>query len=339
MRSSPLRAASASASGRALVFALAGSLALPLVFAKTAHADPSSTSPEKGFDLGEIQGVRSLGMGGALNALGSSTTALFLNPANMTQARVYHIEGMATFSPEARRQSYGGAIVDSVLNKNHLAGGVTANWSLMDPDGIHRSWTDIRAALAYPLGDRLSVGATGRYLRVNQSVAAGPLGASFASGGTDGQPLLNQLTFDLGATLAISQMFHAGLVGHNLTNPGTGLAPTTLAGGLGATTKVFSIEGDALVDFTTWGKARWRAMLGGEVFLAGSFALRIGYRFDEGTKSHALSGGLGYVDKKWALEIGARHDIVGEHPATMATASFKYFYNAATVQQDEPDGF
>ena len=71
-------------------------------------------------------------MGGALNALGVSTPALSLNPANMAMARVYHIEALAAFSPEAKRQTYGAAVVDSVLNSNGLAGGVLGSWSEMD---------------------------------------------------------------------------------------------------------------------------------------------------------------------------------------------------------------
>ena len=278
-------------------------------------------------------------MGGANNAIGVSTTSLYLNPANMTLARVYHLEGLATFSPEARRQSYGAAIVDSVLNKGHLAGGAAADWSIVDPDGIHRTWTDIRVGLAYPLGDRLSVGAVGRYLRVDQSVAAGPLGASLASDGTRGDPLFNRLTFDVGATAIISEQFRLGVVGHNLTNPGTGFAPTTVAGGLGFTSASFAAEAGGLVDFTTWGATRLRGMVGGEVFVGDRFALRLGYRYDDGMRTHALSGGLGYIDKKWSFEVGAMRDVVGEHPATFFTLSLRYFYSAAAVQQDEPDGF
>ena len=148
--------------------------ALAIVFAaEVASAEPSTTSPEQGYELGEVQSPRAVGMGGALNALGVSTSGLYLNPANMALARVYHFEGGATFAPEARRQSYGGAVVDSVLNRGHLAGGVGANWSTMDADGIHRSWTDVRAGIGYPLGDYFAVGITGRYLRACRAARAG----------------------------------------------------------------------------------------------------------------------------------------------------------------------
>src|ERR1700761_8822521 len=91
--------------------------------AGVAKADPPKTSPEQAFDQGEVPNARAVAMGGALTALGVSTTSLFLNPANMALAHVYHLEAFAAYSPEARRQTYGAAIVDSVLNSAHVAGG------------------------------------------------------------------------------------------------------------------------------------------------------------------------------------------------------------------------
>ena len=55
-------------------------------------------------------------------------------------------------------------------------------------------------------------------------------------------------------------------------------------------------------------------MLGGELFLGGHVPLRLGYRYDDGTKTHAISGGLGYVESSWSFEVSGRHDVVGDHP-------------------------
>jgi hypothetical protein len=315
--------------------ALVATLAIP----STAFADPSSTTPEKGYDLGEIHSPRSLALGGAQAALGSSTTGLYLNPANLALARVYHFEGLAAFGPEARRQSYGGAIVDSVLNRYRLAGGFGGSWSIMDPDGIRRTWTDLRVGMAYPLGDRLSIGLGGRWLRVDQAVASGPLGASLASDGTRGQPLFNELTFDAGATVVVTDSVRIGAVGKNLTNPGTSLAPTTLQGGLGFLTRDVAIEANGMLDFTTFRSTKMRLMVGGELFLADRFAIRLGYRFDDGTKAHAVSTGVGYIDRKWSIELGARRDVAGDRPSTLLNLSLRYFYDAVGVRQDEPDSF
>jgi hypothetical protein len=290
-----------------------------------------STSPEQAYDLGEGPNARAVAMGGALNALGVSTAALFLNPANMALARVYHIEAIGALSPESQRVSVGGAVVDSVLNTSHLAGGLGGTWSQMDPNGIHRTWTDVRAGLALPLGDHLALGATGRWLHVDQYAGAGPFGPSRASDGSPGGPVFNSPTFDFGATATIVEGFRAAVVGHNLTNPGTALAPTLGAVGLGYMTPVVAVEADGQLDFTTWGSPRGRFMAGGEVFLAERYALRAGWRFDAGTLIHAVSLGFGYIDPKWSVEIGLRRDVLGDHGQTYGVLALRYFYDALGI--------
>jgi hypothetical protein len=299
-----------------------------------------STSPEQAYDMGEIPNVRAEAMGGALNALGVSTAALSLNPANMALARVYHLEALAAFSPEAKRQTYGLAIVDSVLN-SRLAGGVEGTWSEMDPDATHRTWTDLRAALAMPLGDHFALGLTGRWLRVEQAVSAGPFGASPVYGGTSDGPVLNTLTFDAGGTAAIGDEWRIGAVGHNLTNPGTALAPTTAGAGVGYVKHEFSLEADGLLDFTTFGRLTGRIMAGGELFLANHYAIRGGWYYDTGTKLNTPSIGFGYVDPHWSVEVAARHDIVADHALTFMMLSLRYFYDASggTTPAETQDGF
>ncbi len=300
-----------------------------------------STTPELGYDLGEIPNARTLGMGGALNALGVSTPALSLNPANMAMARVYHIEALAAFSPEAKRQTYGAAVVDSVLNSAGLAGGLVGSWSEMDPDATHRTWTDVRGGAALPLGDHVAIGAVGRWLRVDQNVSAGPFGPSLVSGGTPGGPLVNAFTFDVGATASLGDAFRVGLVGHNLTNPGTGLAPTLAALGAGYGTHDFALELDGQLDFTTYATVQGRVMAGGELFLADHYAIRAGWRYDTGTAVHTPSLGFGYIDARWSIEVGARHDMIAEHASTFAVLSLRYFYDAtgSTTPADAQDAF
>ncbi len=307
--------------------ALAGvTLAALGLASQPALADPSTTTPEQGFDLGEVQHPRSVAMGGARTALGSSTNAVWGNPANLPLTRVYHFEGLATWGPEARRQSYGGAVVDSSTNR--IAGGFGGTWSISDPDVVRRQWTDLRLTLAYPLIDRLSVGVTGRYLRANQSVSVGPLGDSLVSGGTRGAAIVNTGTVDLGITAIPIEGLRVAAVGKNLSNPGTGVAPTLLLGGVGYQTGMFSLEVEGLADFTTHGRTSGRFMFGGEVFLANHVPVRVGYRFDEGTKVHTLSGGLGYVDRYWSVEFGLRRDVAATYPATLACLALRYFYDA-----------
>jgi hypothetical protein len=156
----------------------------------------------------------------------------------------------------------------------------------------------------------------------------GPFRASDASDGTNG-PLFNAVTFDAGATVSLLDGLRIAVVGHNLTNPGTALAPITGAAGVGYFTPTFAIEGDGSLDFTTWGSARGRLMAGAELFAADRYALRAGWRYDAGTKINAPSVGFGYIDPHWSIEIGARRDLLSEHAETLFSLSFRYFYDAA----------
>ncbi|MBX3264399.1 MAG: hypothetical protein KIS78_18765 [Labilithrix sp.] len=307
---------------------LAGLVALTgLATSATARAEPSSTSIEQGFELGEVQHPRSVALAGAQQVWGGSTTAVFVNPANLSLYRVYHLEALAAFSPEAGRQSYGGAVVDSSTSR--LAGGFGGTWSQMDPDGIRRQWTDLRLTLAYPLGDRFHLGATGRYMRVNQGTARGPFGASLASDGTSSEPIVNEFTFDAGAAVAITEQLRFAVSGRNLTAPGTSLLPVAVAGGLGWSNQTVSAEANTLVDFTTFGSARMRMMAGAEILLADRIPLRAGYRYDAGLKTHAVGLGAGYVDRRFSIEVGGRRDVAADHPSTMISVGLRIFIDSS----------
>ena len=260
-------------------------------------------------------------------AVGTSTTALYENPANLPFARVYHFEAFATYAPEPRRQSYGGAIADSSTNR--LAGGFAGSYNMMDPDGIDRKWADMRLSLAYPLADWLAVGLAGRYMNIRQGVGHGAFGSSLVSDGTPDSALWSGFTVDGGLTVQPLTGLRIGVVGKNLTHPGNGLLPTTLASGIGFTHELFALEADSLVDFDTWGKARPRINFGGEVFLFSHIPVRLGYRYDLGMRVHTVSWGVGYLDKKFGVEASGRRDIVADHPMTMVSLAVRYFYDAA----------
>lgn len=305
---------------------------LLLLSSRVARADPSSTTIDQGYGTGEVPHPRSVAMGNAQEAWGGSTSALYVNPANLTAYRVYHLEAIAAFDPQARRQTYGGAIADSSTSK--LAGGFAGTWSRMDPDGIDRAWTDLRLGLAYPFGEHVSFGVTGRYLRVNQAIAAGPLGASRASDGTPGEPFFNQFTFDAGMGIQVNDQVRIGLTGKNLTATGSAIAPIITAGGVGWSNQTVTVEADAAVDYNTYGSARFAAMAGGEYLAADRFPLRIGYRYDDGQKVHRVGIGGGYVEKKFSLELGVGQDIA-DRPATTISVGLRIFIDSAQTSGND----
>jgi len=272
-------------------------------------------------------------MGGALRALGAGTTAPFLNAANMGLSRAYHIQALAQFTPEAARQNYGGVIIDST---RRFSGGVAVIGGFMDPDGIDRSHLDLRIPLAFAISDSVHLGVSGRYLMLDQE-GLGPLGDSRTSGGLfdpDDAPsgreaLINTITFDAGLTIAATEGLHISIAGHNLSYPDNGLLPTMLGGGLGYRTDDFSIEVDGVADFNSYLELNPRVMAGGELLVADQVPIRLGYRFDMlagsgQSQSHALCGGAGYVDPRFAVDAAVRRTLVGPS-ATTIVVGFSFF--------------
>jgi hypothetical protein len=326
---------------RTLFAGIAGVLAALLPSA--AYAGPATTSVEQGYDLGEIQAPRGIGMGGALNALGSSTEGLYLNPANLTSTRVYHFELLGSYWLDAQRYSLGGAVLDS--SSSRLAGGFAGSASCqdcIDSAGINRNFSDLRLGVAYPFGTLLSIGVIVRYLHVGQAISTGPFGPNLVSDGTPSGPVLSTFTADLGVAVTPIPQLHFGVVGHNLTDPGTGLAPTTVAGGVGYDGGAFAVEADLLGDFTTYGHPEGRVMAGGELFVGQHVPLRLGYRYDDGTQTHGVYAGFGYINKQWGAELSGGRDLYATHPSTLFGLSLRYFYDSSGLgnnQAAEPDSF
>ncbi len=276
----------------------------------TAYAEPSSQPPVVGHNYGEHETPRMTALGGATRAGANSLSALYSNPANMAAAQLYHVGAFGQIYPEARRQSYGGAIVDSLISSTGLAGGLGGVWTMQDPDGLRREWMDLRFGLGMPLGDAFMLGLTGKYVTLQQN-GTGPLGFSEASGGLKDTNIIQTVTFDAGATLRPVDELYISVTGNNLTNPETTLLPLMGGLGIGYVTPDFSLLADGVLESRTYEQTRLRVNVGGELLLADRVALRGGYRYDQGLESHALSGGLGYLDPRYAVDFALRRGVSG----------------------------
>jgi hypothetical protein len=290
-------------------------------------------APEYGYQYGEIEGPRTLAVGGAARAYGMSTSAIPINPANVAAQRIYHFEALFGLDTKAHRLQYGGAILDSVTSR--LAMGVLASKTDLGNDGdpYRRGALDVRVTAAYPFGDKLSFGVNGHYMRVTQD-GRGPLGDSAVSRGESDDPNFKVFTFDAGFALALSEAVRLGAVGYNLTSTGSYLAPLMIGGGLGFKLADFTAEANVVgVDRTTWGAWKTRVMIGGEYLAGDHYPLRLGYTFDQGTKRHAVSGGVGYVDKSFAIDAGVRGDVSAPNDpygrALVFSVGLRYFYETA----------
>jgi hypothetical protein len=251
------------------------------------------------------------------------------NPANMASSRVYHVGALASIWPEANRQTYGAAIVDSSTSSTRLAGGFAALWTMQDHNGIDRLASDLRLSLAMPFSEQFRAGVTGRYLSLREN-GNGPLGNSIASSGLHDKSIVRGFGIDVGATLQPSNSNLAiSLVGVGLNSADNGFQPTSIGGGLGWGVQSFTIEADAVADFNTWDRTTTRLMLGAEYLLADHYPLRGGYRWDSGQEAHAGSLGVGYISNAFSLDFGARHSF-GPNRATALVFSFAYHVESST---------
>jgi len=297
----------------------------------------SKVLPEVGYNYDEIETPRITGTAGAQRALSNSVSALFTNPANMVASRVYHVGAFAQLWPQANRQSYGAGAVDSLSSSQRLAGGLGATYNLQDPEGLDRTWTDLRFALAFPVSDQFYIGAGGRHMWLDQN-GYGPLGPSLASGGMEDEQIVKGFAFDAGVTLKPSKEFAIALVGNNLGPAGHGFQPTSVGGGLGFGNETVALEADVVTDFVTWDETTWRAMVGAELLVADHFQLRGGYRYDPAADSHAPSVGLGYVDKAFSIDISVRHAIA-DQGATAVVFGFVYHLESTGLNPTPGDTF
>jgi opacity protein-like surface antigen len=314
----------------ALASALLGVASL-LVSAR-ASADPSELPPQLGYNYSDIETARSGALGGAVRALSSSLEALHSNPANLVAARVYHLGGLAQFWPGAKRQTYGAAIVDSIVSRSKLAGGLSVNWVFQDPDGLDRSALDGRFGLAFPVSDRLHVGASVRYLDLKEDgfPEGQVLPPSAASDGLSHDTITEAITFDAGVSIRAADLVAISLVGQNLTDPGNGYLPLMFGGGIGIGNADYSAEVDVVADFTTYEQTKTRTMIGLEALAADNYPLRLGYRYDEGLKSHALSIGAGYASREFSFDVGIRR-VLGEFGTTAIFLGLKYHVESLGV--------
>jgi hypothetical protein len=302
-------------------------------------AEPSELAPEVGYNYSETETARSAAMGSALRAFSNSLEALQSNPANLAATRVYHLGGLAQFWSGANRQSYGVAIVDSVVSRSRLAGGVSGNWLFQDPDGVDRQAMDLRFGLGFPISDKFLVGASARYLDLSQNgfpQGTNVLPPSAASAGLNDESIIKDITFDAGITIRPNSNFAFSLVGNNLTDPGHGLLPLMLGGGVGFGSRMVTAEFDLLSDFTTYETTKLRAMGGLEFLAANQYPLRLGYRYDDGQGSHALSGGVGYASKEFSFDLSVRH-IFDDVAATALFFGLKYHVESLGIARNASD--
>lgn len=292
----------------AAVILIAGAVLASHAAAQDPTKDPAQTA------AADLETTRGIAMGAGARASAVSSSAIAYNPAAMAMARLYHIESQVQFSPAAGRWAFGGTIVDSSTNK--LAAGMTFIGIVGNGESGY-SGMDGRAALAFPIIPQLAIGLSGRYLSLGREGTA-PIGVD------QEEPVGQGFTMDGSIAVAID-ILRIVAVAQNFIDVGSLLTPFRAGGGASLLLGDFlTLSVDVLADVSTFENPE--ALVGGGVeFLAGGIVpIRAGYRYDSGRTTHAVTGGLGYVDQKFGVEFGLRQE-VGDTDGTEIMLSLRYF--------------
>ncbi len=268
----------------------------------------------------QYETTRGMAMGLGARASAASSSALHYNPANLALARVYHVESVAGYDITAQRFSLGGSIVDSFSSglamgfgyRHLIAGGSNSGYA---------GWEG-KVGLALPLGDSFSIGVAGRYSHYwregQQAADAQP------------SPTAEGITMDGSLRATLFQGFHVAAIGQNLIDNGGPLVPRLVGGGVSwSIDNVFTMAFDSFADCSTFhnqdGSIRPELLMGGslELFLSG-IAIRGGYYWDGGRTTHSVSGGLGYVDPGYSIDVAYRGIVAGGTDHSVL-ASIRYF--------------
>ncbi len=285
---------------------------------------------------GQSETARITALGGAIRSVGGGTAGIFLNPAGIALTRLYHVEGILQATPEVGRIMGGGVVVDSIMNRYGLAGGLAVQYGILDVDGVDWSALDVRIGLAFPISERLFIGVAPRYASLSQGSELPP--PEGAGAGEIGTLHLHAFTFDAGLIVKPTESLHVSVVGQNITSTHRGTYPTTIGGGIGYGTELFSLEFDAIGDLNSYEGATARLMGGAELVLAEYFPVRLGYSFDQGASIHALSGGLGYVGREFSVEASVRRTL-SSPGATTIVVGLAYHLESSGLIKAATEGY
>ena len=278
----------------------APALAIPsfLVAGSMALLATSPASATEGF-----VGMRSLGMGETLRGAATSGEGPLLNPSGMSLSQQYNVEADYQYVHPGGNNFLHASIVDSTSGYK-VAGGLYYTYHSDSQGGQTSGHThEVGLALSVPLGEHLTIGATGKYFWM-----AGDLVSEDSSG----------FTYDVGVTLRPASVFSLGVVGYNLQDLHAGrVAP--LAVGYGAALSptdflLIAVDGvtnvNALLPEGRTLGGTTRVSAGAELFLAKKAAFRLGGGYDGSTRNGFFTVGLSAVSEAGALDFGLLQDVV-----------------------------
>ena len=254
--------------------------------------------------------TRSLAMADAQRAFSANTAGVYLNPAIMSMAAVYHVNVKYQFTGKDNLHNAGVVFLDSITSSRIAAGASLDYRRDSRANSYFESW-DARLALSTGIANKFFIGLTGRYLRAAHDITSGTFGPNRRPALERSSNIqANGFTFDAGIAARLGKYVIFGLAGYNLTKTDTVFAPICLGGGFSFLIKrIWLVETDALADFTSYEGVGARLAFGTELLIKEVFAIRAGYSHEFFMHINQVSAGLGYTWKRAALDLGYRQDI------------------------------
>jgi hypothetical protein len=264
----------------------------------------------------DLMGPREVAVGEAMRGGATGASAISLNPAGLPLNRELVFEGGYGYRASDSASLIGVSACDST---NVAPGCFFYDYAGSSPenDGMSgkRSTHVAGVALSRLIVPRVSIGATTKYYRFK----SGLVGEASASG----------FTFDLGATLRVTELVNVGVAAQNLW--ATEESPR-FPRAIGAGVLARPVQSLALSFDMQWKlegddhSARFGG--GAELFLrAGSslgIPIRLGGLRDNGGDATYLSGGLGLAGMRWGVDVAARRAVAGGDETTVM-ASMRFF--------------
>jgi hypothetical protein len=262
-----------------------------LLLAGLLAAGPVLAAEPPGAGIPDLVGPRTLGLSAGVGLV-TSNDGIFVNPGALAARKRYSVEAawmLDRRGADNTAQFLGSSIVDSTSSPLTAAVAYTRV-----PSGAYEGHL-AHLAIAFPLAERLFLGATGKYLTL------------------EGPDDVQAATVDAGLFWELARYVTIGATGYNLVPVGhDAVAPMGAGAGLTlGSEQSFQVTGEWRADFdrSPDGGTKNRFGAGAEYLLARLVAVRAGWQRDEVLDTDWWSAGLGIFRGRVALDAGYRQSL------------------------------
>jgi hypothetical protein len=248
--------------------------------------------------LGDVEGIslengftaRTLGMGGAFEAMPSSPDVVEKNPAVLPLLKAYQVDLDGAWDV-TNKVAYGGAYVrDSATTS--VAAGVGYHLLSTGHGGTREVSNLATLGVGVPLGESFAVGVNGHYLLR-----------------TNGPNHANAITMDAGAALKLMEGLFLSAAAHNLIDVHHPELSRYYSAALGLMMGAFSADLDVRSSFVGGFKPSFN--MGAEYLLGSLVLVRAGYEIDTLQSQQFFSVGLGLTSEGSSVDLAYRHEVQG----------------------------